>query len=177
MPTPSPYPLVKLKTDVNEDFARTSSTGNASAPSLQSDEGRSPMCDLHGRLVVVDYNTTPAGSGLLLQYSSAALIEKAQIVVAGVNHSSYLKLLYGYNNINNLIYLQLFNVAVAPAPGAIPINSILVPPFANFSLGPAGIGWKYPLGIYFASSSTPDTYTPTGTNNLWVNAQYMVLPN
>ena len=156
------------KNQENQQFARTAGAdGNRTFPGDGPNRGIEPLADDQGRLIVRVFSGGTIG-GLTVQYKTATLSENAQIVSA----NSYLQLLFGFNNINSLIYFQLFNTAAAPIAGTVPDISILVPPFSDFSLGPNSPGWHFPLGIFYGSSSTPDTYTPIGLNNLWVNAQF-----
>lgn len=111
------------------------------------------------------------------RYSSAALENNHQVTTTQ-------SILYGFDGANtdtsNAIFIQVFDLASAPAANAVPITSIGVPARGtgtsvgngNFSYSGGTYGIKFVNGIYIAASSTDGLYTSISTNKTLFNVQY-----
>jgi len=70
-----------------------------------------------------------------------------------------LTLATGFSDAGSALYLQLHDSAAAPAAGAVPFYSMLVPAGGTYSWAPAANGRTFVNGLWVGCSSTPDTYT------------------
>jgi len=165
-----------FKDQTNNQFARTStSIGNRSVPNPDGpDQGIEPLADDNGRLVVRladsgGFITIPGSLGESLHYVQSGYVENGSIGLV----PSILALIYGFNNNTSLRFIQLFNGA--PAPGDTPLISIPVPGNnGTFSLEPFA-RMTFSTLIWFASSTTGNIYTASGTNDFWINADYYTI--
>ena len=144
--------------------------------------GFTRICDRYGSLDISD-SITSDGYKELLQYLS--------IPFPGTDPDNttayyvFIQALFGYNINAAVRFVQVFpqNVVFpgpvpAIAPGTKPEISILVPTMSNFSLDLSPFGYFWSLGLTnlynaftIASSTTGDIYTPSGSNDLWINTQ------
>jgi len=76
-----------------------------------------------------------------------------------------LALVTGFNNSATLRYFQLFD-SLAPAPGAVPVQSFIVRPSANFSFAPSAQLAPFGTACTWRVSSTPNTLTAAAENFL-----------
>lgn len=100
--------------------------------------------------------------------ATSVVYENARIVKAGAGR---LYGLAGYSSRASAQFVQVFDAALIPADGAVPVLLFTVPTVTNFSLyfGPMG-RWFY-RGIVVCNSSTGPTKT-IGAADTWFDAQF-----
>ena len=174
---------VAHKNSENLQFGRVSKLDGNRSFSSNPDNGSEPLTDNNGRLIV----RLADGAGFLDDGSLSTFLNSGNYVekyhynaaAAITVNTFYLELLYGYNINAAVRFLQIFqgtaNAMAAPVLGAVPTISILVPTMTSFSLQPGNEPIAItPIGDNFAnfwivSSTTGNTYTPSGTNDFWLN--------
>ncbi len=184
MPSP-PSILDRTKDDSTKQVYRTSTVTGQRTPNAgfgfdEPNKGTDPLSDGQGRAIV-----RLAGEGGFLDnqffFSSPDYVEtlliNPQTLIANI--FSKLAQVSGFNINAAVRFVQIFeirdgNPIVLPVANAVPNYSIIVPPSTNFSInfGPYGFS-SFGDAIAFAvvSSTTGNLYTPSGSNDLWVNAQ------
>ncbi len=117
---------------------------------------------------IVERGSPGSWTGAVLHNDSQAL------AVSGVikaSHAVFLEV-NGYNNSASTRYFHIYDSATVPADTAIPACvPVVVPPFGVFSLSFAQ-GLYLGTGLSWASSSTLQTKTVSGTPDLWVTVTY-----
>jgi hypothetical protein len=166
-----------LKNPVSEQLCRVSLDGSSPAPIDQSaasaNEGKAPLCDEYGRLVVVQASSTPvnneryqtklylaAATGFGTPYNTRVLILPSVL-------SYDLLELSGTFISGGASYLQLhITNGPVPGPGFVPIVSFRVVNNTNFSLSyPSNLPIPSPFiggglgnALWIVASSNPTNY-------------------
>jgi hypothetical protein len=100
--------------------------------------------------------------------SSSVAYEAGRQVVVG---AATLKGITGHNS-GPAQFIQLHDVAAAPADGEIPVDMFFVPADTSFAYEPDGLaGDAYADGIYICNSSTGPTKT-IGASDCWFTVRY-----
>jgi len=103
------------------------------------------------------------------RYDSGELLETDTIIEAPCK----LIQLFGVNDSAALVYVQLHDlIGAIPALAAPALAALPVAAGQAFSYSFAEGGWRFETGLVWAASSTIDTYTATGTDDLTVSALY-----
>lgn len=135
--------------------------------------------------VIIASDGSVAGIGYDNSFRSGqSYQEKLAILPPSTVSYVFLQQIYGFNISGSPKFLQLLITAPYIA-GNIPIFSILVPASANFSLAPmgqAGLLCMAPTGSIcgqnlgnsasLVSSTTGDVYTPSGSDDFYINYVY-----
>lgn len=159
------------KTQDNNQFGRASSDGTRAgggAATVPAGSGIEPLLDLEGRLWVRTVGgISPPGFPTKLQASAAALTT-SQLVHAG---SCKLSTMSGFNNSGSTsYYAQIYDLAVAPGGGDVPVQVLPVVAMAEFSWSPDL--WTFANGVWFALSTTPLSYTAAPALGFWCAELY-----
>lgn len=96
-------------------------------------------------------------------YESSRVAKNSGGVVYGV---------LGYNSRSSAQFIQVFNAAVLPPDGAIPVFIYVVAASSNFSLDLGDRGKYFSQGIVVCNSTTGPTKT-IGAADCWFNVSYM----
>lgn len=156
------------KLDDFTQLARVSdASGNSALGAAATDDGLSPLCDPHGRLIVVGYTggTLPtaaqsvgdsgaAGIGLLVKASAGILYQAWGCQTSGAQ-----------------LWALLYNIAAGPPAGAPAYAAVPVPNNGGFSMSFAE-GLNFSTGIFIALSTTPFVYAAPGAGAGWISALY-----
>lgn len=144
-------------------------------------EGIDPLADNQGRLFVrlADANGVLEANEF---FHSNGYVETYNQQFTAINLGFlYLNLIYGFNINAATRFLLLYRNLGAPNPPVPAANSqpdisILVPTNASFSLTPNTLGGELMAfdpglnpGFWIVSSTTGDLYTPSGTQDFWLN--------
>jgi hypothetical protein len=120
--------------------------------------------DLEGRMRVLS-----TLSPLSLSRDSTAALAETKVVKAAAGRLYQLQVTR--SSPGNLFYLQLHDLAAAPAPAAVPVYSVPLP-------GSGAAGWQWDQGSVFSTgivwvvSTTIATYTAVGASIAFGTAEY-----
>lgn len=157
-----------------EQFGRTSDDGNADVPDITSNQGRSPMVDLHGRLVVRLAND----AGFVNPESVFQLPAPPTQFAVGADlpfsfsrdgntfvASNVPSRLYTVNVAAELTseWVQFFNKADAPVLNDIPFLVVRATLNTSISLNFGDYGIGFSVGLSMGVSSTFGTFTASVT--------------
>lgn len=163
MPEPEP------KLDDNSQFARCcDSYGDNPLGGAIANDGRSPLCDLDGRLIVVPF-TGGHLENVNLSLADMGAAGLGLLVNAG---ETWLYQAWGLQTSGAQLYALVYNIAAGPPAGAPYIAPVPVPNNGGFSITfpPGGLGFS--TGCFVTFSTTPFTYTAPGAGAGWISAMY-----
>lgn len=161
-----PEPTGKL--DDFSQFARCCDAfGDNPVGGAVPNDGRSPLCDLDGRLIVV-----PFSGGHL----SNVALSRADMGAAGLGFlvnvgETWLHQAWGVQTTAAQLWLLMYNIAAGPPAGAPWVAPIPVPSNGGFSFA-NGDGLGFAAGCFLTFSTTPYVYTAPGAGAGWITALY-----
>lgn len=171
------------KNNESEQLGRTSQTGNASAPDVDANQGRSPMVDLHGRLVIRLANQNGfidpiiGGSNGITFTSGAAYEPIGGTLLGGPPNYAVLNRLTGYNDALVPEYLQIWNGGLLGALRytiLLPAGpSALIPDIFIYSIIDQVL---FQDGLLVTTSTTQFIYTAPLASSLWIAVNYDAIP-